>query len=111
MGSCTEGDIRLVGGSNNHEGRVEVCHDNEWGTVCDDLWSDIDGSVACRQLGYSFVRVTTNAFFGQGNGPILLDNLYCTGSENRLIDCEHQGIGSHNCDHTKDAGVVCGCKF
>ena len=42
-----------------------------------------------------------------GTGQILLDDLRCTGSESRLIDCSHSGVGNHNCDHTDDAGVRC----
>ncbi|XP_065913209.1 scavenger receptor cysteine-rich domain-containing group B protein-like isoform X2 [Dysidea avara] len=105
--ACTEGRIRLVGGSSIYEGRVEVCHNGEWGTVCDDSWSISDGIVACHQLGYSFVRVTTSAFFGQGTGAIWLDNLSCRGSETRLIDCNHNGFGIHDCFHSEDAGLVC----
>ena len=112
--ACTEGSIRLVGGSSIYEGRVEVCHNGEWGTVCDDSWSTNDGIVACRQLGYSYtyssVRVTQSASFGQGTGPIWLDNLLCTGSETRLIYCSHNGFGTHDCTHSEDAGLVCDCK-
>ena len=42
-----------------------------------------------------------------GTGPILLDNLQCTGRESRLIDCPHHGLGNHDCSHSEDAGVRC----
>ena len=51
------------------------------------------------------------ATYGQGSGPILLDDLACTGTETRLIDCPHNGVGTHNCAHFEDAGAVCACKY
>ena len=50
---CSDGDIRLGGSSDPLEGRVEVCYDGVWGTVCSRDWNLPDASVACRQLGYS----------------------------------------------------------
>ena len=47
------------------------------------------------------------AFFGQGTGPIWLDNVLCTGSESELLECLHNGIGNHNCNHFEDASVRC----
>ena len=49
--TCTYGDVRLVDGSDSSEGRVEICINDEWGTVCDDFWSDSDAGVVCRQVG------------------------------------------------------------
>ena len=51
---CINGSLRLVGtGSSSSQGRVEVCINNVWGTVCNDLWNSLDASIVCRHLGYS----------------------------------------------------------
>ena len=122
----------MVGGSNAREGRVEICNNNIWGTVCDDSWSPFDAIVTCRQLGflttgkinatimaYNFMTMhhcnsctagataLSRAAFGQGSGQIWLDNVACTSSERRLIECPANNIGTHNCAHSEDAGVRC----
>ena len=63
IGTCIDGAIRLIGGSVATEGRVEVCQNDAWGTVCDDAWTDVDASIVCRQLGYSrFSKWPPHAF-------------------------------------------------
>ena len=107
--ACTTRSIRLRGGSNELEGRVEIFHNGQWGTVCDDLWDDTNAAVACRSLGFSSMNAMfrSSAGFGAGTGQIWLDNVNCTGTEARLIDCPANSPGSHNCNHNEDVGVVC----
>ena len=50
---CSYGQLRLVNGNTPNEGRVEICINLRWGTVCDDKWTYINADVVCRQLGYS----------------------------------------------------------
>ena len=51
--ACRSGDMQLQGSSVQGRGRVEVCIDNTWGTLCDNSWSSTDATVVCRQLGFS----------------------------------------------------------
>ena len=48
--------------------------------------------------------------YGQGSGPIWLDNVQCDGTEARLLDCKAKRIGNHNCGHSEDTGVKCSGK-
>ena len=89
---------------------MEVYVNGQWGTICEDLWSLADGVVACQQLGYGTVYDTLRQlpFGANENLPILLDNLVCGSFEDRLQNCfANVGNTSHNCDHSKDAGLVC----
>ena len=59
--SCNNGDVRLVGGINELEGRVEICYNKIWGTVCHNSWSTYDANVVCKELGYQ----PTGRFFNK----------------------------------------------
>ena len=101
--------VRLTGGINVGEGRVEILYNNSWATVCDDIWDDTDAGVVCRQLGLgSSGSAVLTAGFGQGTGTILLDGVSCTTSQSNIFACRHNGFKNHDCSHSEDAGVRCG---
>ena len=50
--NCTDGELRLVGGAFEYEGRVEICYRRKWGTICDSSWDTQEARVVCSQLGY-----------------------------------------------------------
>ncbi|KAK6180370.1 hypothetical protein SNE40_012539 [Patella caerulea] len=101
--------IRLAGGSDNSTGRVEIFVDGDgrWGTVCDDYWDDNDATVVCKQLGWNSGVTFKGKGYAATSGPIWLDNVNCIGNETNFNQCQHRGIGTHNCNHTEDAIVIC----
>ena len=97
-----------MGGNARNEGRLEILVGGEVGTVCDDGWGMEEAEVACRQLGYpGAVQATPGGRFGAGTGPIVLDDVTCTGLESDLTSCRYIDGSRHDCTHSQDAGVVC----
>ena len=111
-GNCTNGDIRLVSPHSygRSEGRVEVCHNNAWGTVCSDGWNNADATVACRQLGFSNYITHYYNSSNSGSGSIWLSELDCEGDESTLFLCKANPIGDHSCSHSQDISIECFCK-
>ena len=58
-------------------------------------------------ISYTTGTALSNAYFGEGSGPIWLDDVSCTGSESELLECYHNGIANHDCSHFEDASVRC----
>ena len=74
--------------------------------MCDDYWNIASANVACKILGKgSAISAPTKAFFGQGTGSIVLDDVQCEGDESSLFSC--MASTTNDCSHSEDAGVVC----
>ena len=107
-------EVRLNDGTHRCEGRVEVKHQGEWGTVNDLNWSLEEASVVCRQLGCgTAVDAPKGAKFGPGIGPTWFDYIYCKGPESAITECSYPTVKDYRPEHhshDKDAGAVCSGK-
>jgi deleted-in-malignant-brain-tumors protein 1 len=129
---CAPGTVRLVSESGSYfrqYGRVELCINETWTTICDEHWDDIDASVVCHQLGYSrygmllrAVHVATYCAFNLHVGaiasrdiftervwPLGVTNISCTGDEDNLLQCDYDTQSSILCQEHEDASVICQC--
>ncbi|NWT91567.1 C163A protein, partial [Urocynchramus pylzowi] len=101
-------ELRLSNGTGPCSGRVEVKHEEQWGTVCDGDWTIKDAEVVCKQLQCgSAVKALNRAPFGQGTGPTWLYRVDCRGDESAIWNCSHTGWGAFTCPHYFDIGVIC----
>ncbi|XP_044303645.1 soluble scavenger receptor cysteine-rich domain-containing protein SSC5D-like [Varanus komodoensis] len=100
--------VRLASSSSRCAGRVEVFHNNEWGTICNTGWDLQDAQVVCQELGCGNVsRIVGAAKYGEGSGPIWLHSVNCTGGEAALSECAKGPQAQQSCSHSQDASVDC----
>ena len=103
--------VRLVGGTADNEGRVEISYNGAWGTICDDSLDQVAANIVCRQLGYqSAIHIWHYGYFGRGEGYSELDKIECTGFETNLGACKHSrwgNIDSKCYGFDKDVGLTC----
>ena len=104
-----DGALRLVDGQSEHEGRVEVYHFGQWGTVHAGRWDHLDAIVVCRQLNYS-TAATTKEYSFNSSVPVWLSYVHCTGLENKLTQCKNGGPILNSPSYHSVAGVVCAGK-
>ena len=137
IGPCIDGSIRIIPSNARSviKGRVEVCFNGIWGTICSLNWDDQDASVACKQLGYSaegstqILKCICNAFFtcceqftltigalSIGSYHDHVSNVHiidisCTGFESSVFDCPHTAATpSQSCPNNADAYIQCNGK-
>ena len=102
-------DLRLVNGTTEYEGRVEVRINGTWGTICDRYPSFHDASVICRQLGFSIAeRASANSAFGVGPYNTSITYLSCSGYETSISGCYYYTGPNRYCDPAQyTVGVLC----
>ena len=101
--------VRLNGGENPSEGRVEVFHEGKWGTVCGDGWGIEEAMTVCRQLnlGYASQAVTKNTLFGGTPLEMIMSGVKCRVDETSIYRCQHDEWKNATCSKEDLAGVIC----
>ena len=99
-------------GEDDSIGRLEIFHDNQFGSLCDDQWDENklnNARVACNQLGYTYVNVADmyQVPLGTDEHPIWLDNVVCDGTETTLSECAANDWNVNDCTHYEDVGISC----
>ena len=137
VSSCLNGMVHLVGGPTPYAGRLEICNDEQWTTVCGDNFRTTSASVVCKQLfgenaskcidsiKLCIKQIYSNAYlfivgavwneyyyqlFGQGSSSSILDDLICTGSESSISQCSYTEVrdfSAAGCYHNRDVEMIC----
>lgn len=108
--------VRLVGGVNDHEGRLQVYLDGNWGTVCDYGWNMENAALVCHQLGLALNpddwQLQRSEVPPAGTGEnVILSNVRCTEHDNDITRCRGERLSreefENSCPHSYDVGIRC----
>ncbi|XP_053376387.1 uncharacterized protein LOC123533517 isoform X2 [Mercenaria mercenaria] len=102
-------DIRLADGNGPFDGRVELYVDGNWGTICRRYIGLYDAMTLCNMLNLSLAAYFKNNVYGEGSGPVLIQNLRCDNEENQIASCNYYDYPSEisPCNHNYDLSLVC----
>ncbi|CAI8015578.1 Neurotrypsin [Geodia barretti] len=103
---CTDGQVRLVDGATDVEGRVEICFSRRWGTISGDGWTQAESTVVCNDLGYEATDKDYSLRPAPNSMPVLLKGVRCTGKELSLLECGYRRAPIV-LNHVKDVAVRC----
>ena len=104
-----DGDLRIRGGDSHNEGRLEIFHDNEWGTVCDDFFGRMDAKVACKQMGYTGAEAVPHGRRGGAGQAILARRRQLRGNEAKLTECFYSGNVRNSSSRTSPQWGIANC--
>ncbi|XP_066252034.1 uncharacterized protein [Euwallacea similis] len=105
--------VKLAGGHQPHEGRIEVTVFEKTGYICDDQFEITDANVLCKELGFPLgaLEVKGNSHYAkhlkENHTLYMMDDIECFGNETSIMQCNFAGWGIHNCADNEIAGVVC----
>ena len=103
--------LRLVGGTNEQQGRLEILYYGIWGYVCEWYFTISSANVACRRLGFPGALSIVTNYRLPLSVPLWLSNVQCIGNESGLEQCSHSGFGNYESfcsqNYKPDVGVVC----
>ena len=111
-GNCQDGDVRLINGTTQYEGRIQLCYNNHWAPVYgypQMPWRTAEAIVVCRQLGYATTgaNVYTDNRFGTGASQTWVTDVRCSSYESKLQLCQYQLNGYYQYNNYYSATMRC----
>ncbi|XP_053387316.1 uncharacterized protein LOC128551050 [Mercenaria mercenaria] len=96
---------RLVNGTGQYDGRAEINVNGTWGTICDENFNIQAADLFCGLMELRAAQYFTGAIYGEGSGPVFIDQLFCDDNDYSLSNCKYLFL--NECTHERDISVVC----